>query len=70
MRRRNKMSNRKIYRQIAKKNGVTVAEVKGDMQSALKHAYESSNNNIVKAYQNQVRIKMMYLHQMNLYDMQ
>ena len=24
------------------------------MQSALKHAYKSSNNNIVKTYQNQV----------------
>ena len=34
--------NRKIYRELAKKHGVTAAEVRRDMQSALNAAYENS----------------------------
>lgn len=33
--------NRKIYRKIAKKHGVTEEEVRRDMQAALNSAYES-----------------------------
>lgn len=33
--------NRKIYRQLAKKHGVTAEEIRRDMQSALNAAYES-----------------------------
>jgi len=35
--------NRKMYREIAKKHGVTVAEVKRDMQEAINEAYISPN---------------------------
>lgn len=49
------MSNRKIYRKIAKENNVSVAEVKTDMQCAINHAYENApNDRITKAYQNKV----------------
>ncbi len=49
------MSNRKLYREIAKKNGVSMKEVKHDMQEALNHAYNNPNaNGIIKAHQNQV----------------
>lgn len=34
------MTNRQIYRLIAKKHGVTVIEVKRDMQCALDQAWE------------------------------
>lgn len=37
------MSMRKIYRQIARKYGVTVAEVKRDMQAAIDEAYKNPN---------------------------
>ncbi len=33
------MSMRNVYRKIAKEHGVTVAEVKRDMQAAIDHAY-------------------------------
>ncbi|MEA4992215.1 MAG: sporulation initiation factor Spo0A C-terminal domain-containing protein [Oscillibacter sp.] len=33
--------NRKIYRQLAKKHGVTTEEIRRDMQSALNAAYEN-----------------------------
>lgn len=36
--------NRKIYRQIAKKHGVSVAEVKRDMQEAIDAAYQNPNS--------------------------
>lgn len=50
------MSMRKIYKQIAKKHGVTVAEVRADIQSAITAAYTepSSDNEITKAYQNRI----------------
>ena len=49
------MNHRKIYRKIAKGNGVTVAQVKRKMQSALEYAYKNSNNTrIIKAYQGEV----------------
>ena len=35
--------NRKIYKQIAKQHGVTVAEVKRDMQAAIDAAYIKPN---------------------------
>lgn len=37
------MSMRKIYRKVAKKHGVTVTEVKRDMQAAIDCAYRKSN---------------------------
>lgn len=35
--------NRKIYREIAKKHGVSVSDVKRDMQSAVDEAYKDPN---------------------------
>ena len=35
--------NRKAYRQIAKKHGVSVDEVKRDMQEAVNEAYKNPN---------------------------
>ena len=32
--------NRKLYREVAKRHGVSVEEVKKDMQAAVDHAYE------------------------------
>ncbi|WRS26505.1 sporulation initiation factor Spo0A C-terminal domain-containing protein [Oscillospiraceae bacterium MB08-C2-2] len=37
------MSMRSIYRKIARKHGVTAADVKRDMQAALDYAYQSPN---------------------------
>ncbi|MCI8321028.1 MAG: hypothetical protein HFH02_08135 [Dorea sp.] len=50
------MSMRKIYRKLAKEHGVSVKEVRQDMQRAIKHAYTDplNNNEITKAYQNRV----------------
>ncbi len=41
------MSMKKIYKQIAKKHGVTWQEVRDDMQAALNHAYSDPNRNIL-----------------------
>ena len=52
------MSNRKTYRKIAKAHGVTVKEVKADMQSALNYAYKNTpNDGITEAYQDRVGCK-------------
>ncbi len=49
------MGMRKIYRKIARQNGVTVEEVKRDMQSAINEAYsDPKNNHVIKAYQDKV----------------
>lgn len=48
------MSMRKIYRQIAKKYGVSVQEVKQEMQAAINEAYQGSTDEITTAYQQQV----------------
>ena len=50
------MSMRKIYRELAKKYGVSVKEVRQEMQAALADAYTNplNNNEITKAYQNGV----------------
>ncbi len=50
------MSMRKIYRELAKKHGVSVKEIRQDMQAALTEAYTDplNNNVITKAYQNRV----------------
>lgn len=49
------MSMRQIYRKVAKKNGVSVAEVKQDMQAAIDYAYKNTfNNSITADYQKQV----------------
>jgi hypothetical protein len=46
---------RKVYRKVARKYGVTVEEVKREMQSAIDETYNNSDNNdITKAYQNKV----------------
>ncbi len=49
------MSNRKIYREIAKKHGVSVAEVKRDMQSAINHAYQNNTDLNVAKKQNEIK---------------
>lgn len=50
------MNMRKIYRKIAKENGVSVQEVRREMQAAITEAYTDplNNNEITKAYQNRV----------------
>ena len=49
------MSNRKIYRKIAKESKINMCQVKQAMQSALDFAFQNPNNpSIIKAYQNQV----------------
>jgi hypothetical protein len=35
--------DRKVYKQIARKYGVSVAEVRRDMQAAINEAYENPN---------------------------
>ena len=35
--------NRKMYRKIAREYGVSIAEVKRDMNAAVEHAYKSPN---------------------------
>lgn len=40
------MSMRNIYRRIAKEQGVTVADVKKDMQEAIDCAYKKQNKTI------------------------
>ena len=44
------MNVRKIYRQIARKNGVTVKEVRNEMQGAILAAYQnpSKNNSVTE----------------------
>lgn len=49
------MSMRNVYRKIAKENGVTLVEVKHDMQTAIDAAYSNPpNDGITKAYQQRV----------------
>ncbi len=50
------MNMRKIYRKIAKENGVSVREVRREMQAAITEAYTDplNDNEITKAYQNRV----------------
>lgn len=49
------MSMRSIYRKVAKQHGVTVAEVKRDMQAAITHAYtHTPDDGITAVYQNKV----------------
>ena len=35
--------NRKLYREVAKRHGVSIKEVKRDMQAAVDHAYSKPN---------------------------
>ena len=42
------MSMRKIYRELAKKHGVSVKEIRQDMQAALTEAYTNPLNNNLK----------------------
>lgn len=53
------MSMRRIYRKIAKKHGVSVKEVKGDMQEAIRVAYQNppQDGGVVAAYQRRVPSK-------------
>lgn len=50
------MNMRKIYRKIARKNGVSIKEVRQEMQAAIKEAYITPRNDNpdIKAYQNRV----------------
>lgn len=40
------MSMRSIYRKIAKKHGVSVTEVKRDIQSAIDYAYKKTDKSV------------------------
>lgn len=42
------MSMRKIYREIAKKHGVSIADVKRDMQAAIDAAYIKPNRHALE----------------------
>ncbi len=50
------MSMRKIYRELARKHGVSAKKVRQEMQEALADAYTNplNDNEITKAYQNRV----------------
>ncbi len=49
------MSMRNIYREIARKNGVTVEEVKREMQEAINAAYRVTPvDSITREYQDRV----------------
>ncbi len=49
------MSNRKILKKIAKENGISLAELKREMQAALDYAYRNSENNAaITTYQKRV----------------
>lgn len=50
------MGMRQIYRKIAKENGVSVKEVKADMQAAINEAYRNPPNDggVTAAYQRKV----------------
>lgn len=53
------MGLRSIYRKVAKEHGVSVAEVKRDMQEAIIAAYNDplNQNEITRAYQRRVPSK-------------
>lgn len=52
------MSMRKIYRKVARKHGVSVKEVKEEMQKALDYAYTNTpDDGVTEAYQKQVPSK-------------
>lgn len=52
------MSMRKIYRKVAKKQGVSVKKVKEEMQKALDYAYTNTpDDGVTEAYQKQVPSK-------------
>ena len=52
------MSMRKIYRKVAKKHGVSVKEVKEEMQKALDYAYTNTlDDGVTGAYQKRVPSK-------------
>lgn len=59
------MSMRKIYRKIARKNGVSVKEVKRDMQAGIEYAWMAPN----KSMQTMTRQKGLrmdtFQHRMN-----
>lgn len=50
------MNMRKIYRKVAKKYGVSIEEVRREMQTAITDAYTNpkNDNEITKAYQRRV----------------
>ena len=50
------MSMRKIYRKIARENGVSARQVKADMQEAITAAYKNppKDGGVIAAYQRQV----------------
>ena len=53
------MSMRSIYRQVAKKSGVSAKEVRKEIQATITEAYTNplNQNEIAKAYQNRVPCK-------------
>lgn len=53
------MSMRKIYKKVAKQNGVSIAEVKREIQAAITATYTDplNQNEITKAYQRRVPCK-------------
>lgn len=52
------MSMRKVYRKVARKHGVSVKEVKEEMQKALEYAYTNTpDDGVTGAYQKQVPSK-------------
>lgn len=53
------MNMRKIYRQVAKKNGVSIKEIKAGMQAAINEAYLNlpDDGGISDAYRQQIPSK-------------
>lgn len=49
------MSMRQVYRKVARENGVTLAEVRQEIQGAINHTYENCpNDGVTQAYQSRV----------------
>ncbi len=52
------MNHRKTYRQMAKKYGIRVSELKREMQAAIHYAYQNPpDDGVTKAVQNKVPCK-------------
>ncbi len=52
------MSMRSVYRKIARQNGITIKELRAEMQDMINAAWTNpQNNGVMRAYQSQVHSK-------------
>lgn len=63
------MSMRKVYRKVAKKHGISIAEVKKEIQAVISEAYiNTPSDGITGAYQSRVPTREMFQRLMNSSD--